>query len=120
VTDTSLTLGQKQRLFPLLVTALIKQIYTLGLEMTFGETYRTPEQAALNEKRGLGIANSLHIKRLAIDINLFKDGIYLTNCDDYAVLGTFWKSLHPLARWGGDFTNLKDGGHFSLEHEGVK
>ncbi len=38
---------------------------------------------------------------------------------DYKVLGDKWKTMHSLARWGGDFRRA-DGGHFSLEHNGVK
>lgn len=124
-TSEPLTLGQKQRLFCYLVAELIVFAYNEGYELTFGEAWRTPEQAALNAKNGVGIANSLHTRRLAIDLNLFRDvdsdgtPDYLTDSEDYATLGAYWKTLHPLCRWGGDFSR-PDGNHFSLEHEGVK
>jgi len=41
------TLGQKQRVFVKLVSKLIDYAYTQGYELSFGEAYRTPEQAAL-------------------------------------------------------------------------
>lgn len=115
-----MTLGEQQRLFVKLVGQLIAWTYANGLELTFGEAYRTPEQAALNAKTGAGIANSLHTKRLAIDLQLFKAGAYIDKSELYEPLGTYWKSLHPLARWGGDFKSRPDGNHFSLERDGIK
>lgn len=114
-----MTLGEKQRRFVELVGKLIEWAYSNGYELTFSEAYRTPEQAALNAKSGSGISNSLHTKRLAIDLNLFKDGVFLTTTDAHRPLGNYWKTLDPEARWGGDFSK-PDGNHYSLEHEGVR
>jgi hypothetical protein len=114
------TLGNKQRLFTYLVSELIAYAYAQGYELTFGETYRTPEQAKLNAEKGSGIPNSLHGDRLAVDFNLFKDGEFLTSSEDHRPLGDYWKSLHPLCRWGGDFRPKIDGNHYSIEHMGVK
>lgn len=115
-----MTLGERQRVFTRLVGKLIEHAYSVGYELTFGETYRTPEQAALNAKAGTGIANSLHGMRLAIDLNLFKDGAYLSSSEDHRPLGEFWKTLHPECRWGGDFKPRPDGNHYSLEYGGIK
>ena len=117
---TELTLGQKQRLFTKLVARLIDHAYEHGYELTFGEAYRTPEQAKLNSANGSGIVNSLHISRLAIDLNLFRDGRFLTTSDDHRPLGAFWKTLHPNCAWGGDFRPRPDGNHYSLSHNGIK
>ena len=68
-----------------------------------------------NNGRNSGIRNSLHSKRLAIDLMLFKNGVYLTNSEDYRPLGEFWESIG--GTWGGRF---HDGNHFSCEHEGIK
>lgn len=114
-----MTLSDKQREFTLAVAALITWAYSQEYELTFGEAYRTPEQAALNAQNGTGIANSLHTKRLAVDLNLFVGGEYQVNSEAYRPIGDKWKTLSPLARWGGDFTK-PDGNHFSFEHEGVK
>lgn len=114
-----MTLGEKQRLFTRNIGKLIAFAYEAGYELTFGEAHRTPEQAALNAKKGSGIARSLHIERLAVDLNLFKDGQFLSASEDHAPLGEYWKSLHPLNRWGGDFKR-KDGNHYSMEHGGVQ
>jgi hypothetical protein len=97
---------------------LIQKAAELGYGVTLGEAWRTPEQALLNAQHGVGIVHSLHIYRLAIDINLFKDGAYLTGADGYTELGTWWKTLGVNYRWGGDFT-IKDYDHFSLSPDGV-
>ena len=111
------SLSDKQQKFVFLVSQLIAWAYGNGYRMTFGEAYRTPEQAAINAQKGTGIANSLHTKRLAVDLNLFKDGQYLTKTEDYATVGEYWESLDHECAWGGRF---RDGNHFSLSHEGVK
>jgi hypothetical protein len=115
-----MTLGEQQRRFLPFVARLIDYAYAQGFELTAGELYRTPEQAALNAKTGAGIAHSLHTQRLAVDLQLFKDGGYLTDSAQYALLGEFWKTLDPDACWGGDFTTRPDGNHFSLTFGGVK
>lgn len=109
------TLGDKQREFPLMLAALITWAYEQGYEITLGEAFRTPEQAALNAQNGSGIANSLHTQRLAIDLNLFKDGVYLTETADHEPLGKKWEEIG--GSWGGRFG---DGNHYSIEHNGVR
>ena len=113
------TLGQRQRRFLPLVAKLIDFAYAQGYELTAGELYRTPEQAALNAKTGAGISNSLHTQRLAVDLNLFKGGVYLTDSAAYEALGVFWESLDPECAWGGRFSK-PDGNHFSLSYGGVR
>lgn len=115
-----MNLGEQQRVFTRLVAKLINYAYDTGYELSLGEAYRTPEQAIINAGKGVGIMNSLHTKRLAIDLNLFRQGIYLQDTDNHQKLGTYWKSLHPLCRWGGDFRPRPDGNHYSMEWEGVK
>lgn len=115
-----MTLGEKQRLFCKLVGQLIAWAYANGYELTFGEALRMQAQANANSSSGAGISNSLHLMRLAIDVNLFTQGVYQTASEAYKPLGVYWKSLHPLCRWGGDFVSRPDGNHFSLEHEGVR
>ena len=114
-----MTLGEKQRKFTRMVADLIVWAYANGYELTFAEAYRTPEQAALNAKAGKGISTSLHLDRLAVDFNLFKDGAYLTATDAHEPLGEYWKSLHSENAWGGDFSN-PDGNHYSMSFGGRK
>ena len=100
-----------------MVGKLIAWIYANGYEAVLGECQRSKEQAQLNAAKGIGIANSLHIKCLAIDIMLFKNGKYLTDTADYLKAGEYWESLG--GSWGGRFKK-PDGDHFSLEWEGVR
>lgn len=112
-----MSLGDKQRRFTECIGRLIAWAYANGFELTFGDAYRSPEQAAANAKAGTGIANSVHTVRLAVDFNLFKDDVFLTTTDAHRPLGEYWKSLDPEARWGGDFSK-PDGNHYSFTHEG--
>lgn len=113
-------LSEKQQIFAKNVGLLLNWIYRKkGWGVTFAEAYRTPEQARWNAETGAGIVNSLHCQRLAIDLNLFIDGVYQTSNDAHEPLGNYWKSLHPLNRWGGDFAR-RDGNHYSMEHGGRK
>lgn len=111
-----MTLHEKQALFTQNVAYLIGFIYSAGESATFGDAYRSPEQAAIYASQGKGIVDSLHNKRLAIDLNLFdQKGNYVTDKQSYAAYGTYWKSLHPLNRWGGDFIHLVDSNHFEMQ-----
>jgi len=104
------SLRQKQSRFARMTAQLINHATLLGYEITFAEAYRSPEEAARR-----GFAQSLHCKRLAIDLNLFKNGVYLTRTDQHEPLGIYWESIG--GTWGGRFN---DGNHYSLEHEGIK
>jgi hypothetical protein len=113
-----MTLREQQSLFVQLVGLFVGWVYEQGYELTFSEAWRSPEEAAVQAEKGAGVKCSLHTERLAIDLNLFKDGQLLETADDYRPLGEQWKSMHPLARWGGDFTRV-DADHFSLTYGGV-
>lgn len=113
-----MTLSEKQQLFTVLIANLIHWADSKGYRLTFGEAFRTPEQAAMNAKKGSGITNSLHTQRLAVDFNLFINGVYQTQTEAYRPLGEYWESLG--GSWGGRFTSRPDGNHFSLEHNGVR
>ena len=112
-----MTTSEKQQLFTVMIGRLILWADEHGFRLTFGEAYRTPEQAKLNAKKGSGIVNSLHTQRLAVDFNLFINGKYETDSAKYLPLGEFWESIG--GTWGGRFSR-PDGNHFSLEHNGVK
>lgn len=100
-----------------MVSKLIVFAGTEGYELSFGEAFRTPEQAAWNAQHGKGITQSLHQLRIAVDLNLFRNGVFLTNLSDWMPLGAFWESLG--GSWGGRFSK-PDADHFSIEHGGFK
>lgn len=120
-----MTFRQKQSVFAELVGRLLTKAYQMGFEVTLGEAYRPPETAELYAKQGRGISNSNHCKKLAIDLNVFKDGRYLRRSDEIEPLGEWWERqsfTHSSGRkveccWGGRFD---DGGHFSLKHGTVR
>lgn len=111
-----MTLGQKQRKFTRMIADLIVFAYSRGYELTFGDAFRDPRlHGELGLKKGYGHPNSAHKHRLAVDLNLFKDGQYLAGTEDHHELGEYWESMG--GAWGGRFG---DGNHYSLEHGGVK
>ena len=55
------------------------------------------------------------VTRLALDLNLFLDGAFLTTTEGHRPLGEFWESIG--GSWGGRFN---DANHYSLEHNGVR
>ena len=111
-----MTLGQKQRKFTRMIADLIIFAYEQGYELTFGDAFRDPRvHGPVGQKKSYSSANSLHKERLAIDLNLFKDGKFLTQSEDHRPLGEYWESMG--GSWGGRFN---DGNHYSLEHGGRK
>jgi len=100
-----MTLRQKQSVFARKVALLIGYAYEKGFEITFADAYATDGHSS----------NSLHYSRLAIDLNLFKNGKYLAETEDHKVLGEFWESIG--GAWGGRFN---DGNHYSMEHNGKR
>ena len=112
-------MSQLQEQFAQDAAKLIQQAAVLGYGVTFGEVWRTPQQAQWNADHGTGIGCSLHLQRLAIDLNLMVNGVY--QIDDhsgcYSALGTFWKAMGSDHYWGGDFTT-KDLDHYSISPDG--
>ena len=109
-----MSLGKKQRKFTAMVARLILWAYDSGYELTLGDAYRDPRVFGTTKDRlGYGRRQSNHKVRLAVDLNLFKDGVYLTKTSDHEPLGIYWESIG--GSWGGRFN---DGNHYSLEHNG--
>ena len=115
-----MSLGSTQREFTLDVAKLIQHIYASGFECTFGDAYRSPKaHGGQGEKGPYGRATSAHKQRLAVDLNLFKDGKYLTSTEDHRPFGEYWLVMRPQNRWGGNFTPKKDGNHYSRIYWGI-
>lgn len=111
-----MTLFLKQTHFARMVAELLAFIWSQGYEVTFGDAYRDARVfGPMGVRQGYGESRSAHKQRLAIDLNLFKDGHYLTGTESHRIFGEFWESKG--GTWGGRFN---DGNHYSLEHDGVK
>jgi hypothetical protein len=109
-----MTLSILQQDFARNIAHLILRIYESNYACTLGEAYRTQEQAEWNAAKGIGIKDSLHCKRLAVDLMLFKDGVWCTDGESYRPFGEYWKTLNSLNRFGGDFAR-KDWVHFEMQ-----
>ena len=109
-----MNLSTKQGIFAVNVALLIIEINKRSFTCTFGEAFRTTEQAEWNAARGIGIKDSLHCKRMAIDLNLFKDGVYCADTESWRQFGEYWESLNTLNRWGGKFSK-PDGNHVEMQ-----
>jgi hypothetical protein len=104
-----------------MVGLLIIKAYDMGFEMSLGWAERPAEFAKIYAKRKKGIPSSLHTSRLAIDLNLFVCGRFLSKTSDHQVLGEWWEAEgrrrgYPLV-WGGRFKK-PDGNHYSWEWRG--
>lgn len=106
--DRIMTMVDKQNKFSGMVAKLIMFAQDNGYKVTFGDAFR-------DHRVKYGHPKSLHRSRLAVDLNLFKDGRYLQTDDDHLPLGEYWESLG--GSWGGRFD---DGNHYSLAHDGMK
>lgn len=108
---------QKQQQFAGMVAMFLPWLLSKGYAITFGEFLRTKAQAEKNAASGVGISNSLHLQKLAMDLNLFKNGVFLEGLEGYREAGEYWESLG--GSWGGRFKNV-DADHFSLSFNGVR
>jgi hypothetical protein len=104
-------LSEKQMLFAQDTARLFNYIWETGNQFTYGRAYDTPEEQQRLFDAGLSeTLNSLHLKRLAIDLNIFVDGELTYDVDTLRHIGEFWKSLSPNNEWGGSWG--WDAGHF--------
>ena len=113
-----MSLGKKQEKFARMYTLLLIYIHSLGYNVRLGHVLRCQDCKT-------GKDTSLHKLKLAADINLFKDDVYLTSAADHKRFGLYWEELG--GSWGGRFGESSpgagdgwDGNHYSLEHNGYK
>ncbi len=105
----------RQQRFARLLGHLLLKIQLEGYQVTLAEGYvgdsiDKPHEDTPHLRRGG------HFKRLAQDLNLFRDGQWLKATEDHRPFGEFWEGLDPDARWGGRWG---DGNHYSITHDGV-
>ena len=115
------SLGDKQRLFMWCMSEFLDYAYNYeDLALTAGDFARKDNRDHM--------PSSLHYDRLAADLNVFIFTVegtwdYIESYDEapgvWNRLGNYWKSLHPLCRWGGDF-ETRDLNHFSITAWGRK
>lgn len=103
-------LSERQQHFTWMIGQLIEFAYQSGYGLTFGDAYRDPRNhGRYGEKKSYSARKSEHKRRLAVDFNLFCNGRYMTETEDYLALGEYWESIG--GTWGGRFKK-PDGNHF--------
>ncbi len=108
-----MSLGDTQREFSRDIVYLKIHMLAMGYEFTEGDAYRDPRvHGVWGKKTSYSHAESLHKLRLAVDINLFLNGRYLTETKDHKQFGTYWESLNSKNKWGGNYPN-PDGNHYA-------
>jgi peptidoglycan L-alanyl-D-glutamate endopeptidase CwlK len=97
-------LSEQQQKFSRNLGTLLTKIFSDGYEVTFGEVLRTQEMQDIYLKTGKSkTSNSMHLKKCAVDLNFFKDGVLVETPNE---IGKYWESLDPLNRWGGSWRGL--------------
>jgi len=92
-------LSDTQKEFCYDISKLIQYIwcYECGkYTCTFGDAYRDPRvHGVYGEKESYSSAKSSHKQRLAVDLNLFMDGVYQSDGEAHRPFAEYWESLHP-------------------------
>lgn len=92
----------------------------LGFEVALGEGLVAVTDAADGDYDGPHMQGGAHYTGLGHDILVYtRGGAYVADGFHaaYATLGAKWRTLHALARWGGDFPT-PDPDHFSFAWKG--
>jgi hypothetical protein len=135
---------QKQFLFTEHLALLIQHAHLLGYKIKLGEVLRSNEQAEINamgfdgrkalvslirnsfpllaskieDNRGNGIRNSVHMFALAADVQLFDQaGKWLQEKYPYELLADFWENFGPEHKAG---VRFGDTPHYSIMWNGAK
>lgn len=108
-----MTLGKNQEAFSKDLTALLNYLHDNNYVVRIGEAERTKEQQEIYIKQGKSkTLNSMHLKRCAIDLHIFKDGNWLQTKAQLQEIGDYWESLSTENKWGGNYKNFIDTPHF--------
>ena len=113
-----MTLGEKQELFSRMEPLLFLFAQFLGYEIRGGDAFRDPRvHGEFGEAGGYGRKYSCHKLKLARDLNITKDGVYLKGAaaqEAHEKLHDFWDLLGGAPRIHGDMN------HYSVEHNGYR
>ncbi len=126
-----MSLGKKQEKFSLMKADLIQYMYNMGYKVRTGDVWASDGikeaervlKFVQRQCRGsIDVSveslaklirrhshNSKHYLKLAVDINLFLNGEYLSKTEDHKIFGEYWEELGGI--WGGRFD---DGNHYEL------
>ena len=112
----------KQNEFARMMALLILYAQEREIQVTIGDVYRSEEEQARKLAQGLSkTMDSAHRNRLAVDLNLFCDGKWITDKEHpaFRILGEFWENVGGewSSRWGIDEADYDtkvgwEAGHF--------
>lgn len=103
---------EKQEEFAVNLAKLIIWLNENGYTVTIGEVERSKEQQHIHVRNGKSkTLKSLHLKKLAADLNVFKDGKLLSEKEEFEVIANKWSSLSEYNEsgfnWGWDFRHFQ-------------
>ena len=111
-----MTLGQNQEKFTQDLVKLLNHLIDNGYTIRLGEVERTQIQQEIYIKEGKSKTyNSMHLKRCAADLHIFKNGEWLQSKTQLQSIGDYWESLDQNNKWGGNFKNFIDTPHFERQ-----
>ena len=111
-----MTLGQNQEKFIQDLAKLLNYLIENNYTIRMGEVERTQSQQEIYIKQGKSkTANSMHLKRCAADLHIFKNGEWLQLKQQLQGIGDYWESLDLSNRWGGNFKSFIDTPHFERQ-----
>lgn len=107
-----MSLRQEQSAFTVDLVTFIRWLYEQGYEVSIGEVQRTPEQQRIYVDTGRSkTMDSMHIKKCAADLFIFRDGKLLSSKTEVQFAGNQWESMSAANQWGGNW-GFKDIPHF--------
>ena len=111
-----MTLGQNQEKFTQDLVKLLNHLIDNGYAIRLGEVERTQTQQEIYIKEGKSKTyNSMHLKRCAADLHIFKNGEWLQSKSQLQSIGDYWESLDKSNKWGGNFKTFIDAPHFERQ-----
>lgn len=105
-------LSEQQQLHSLRVGLLLLYLPVLSANTGKKYTVAIADAQSAPKNKPQHRRGSFHFKKLAIDLDLFIDGVYQRSTEAHRPLGEFWISIGGI--WGGDFPNGQnfDGNHY--------
>ncbi len=111
-------LGSEQERFTLLLAHFVIKAYELGYKIRGGDAFRDPRlHGEIGEEKGYGHKNSCHKLKLARDLYITKDGVYLIGEaaeTGHNELHDVWDSMGGAKRINHDLN------HYSIGWQGMR
>lgn len=108
-------LGEKQQKFALMLAEFILWLNKSGYKVRIGEVWRPQEMQDLYVRTGRSKAKySKHQDKVAADLAIFKNGLWLKTKEDLKDIGKHWEEMDADNRWGGNFQSIVDCPHFEF------